>query len=51
LEGELERVKEEKCLTRLLKKFEGRNLRAVALLGKDHVWAFADEIKRARQDR
>jgi uracil-DNA glycosylase len=24
--------------------------RACALFGKDHVWAFADEIKRARQD-
>jgi uracil-DNA glycosylase len=48
LKSELKRVKEEKCLTRLLRKFEGHNPRAVALFGKDHVWAFEDEVKEAR---
>jgi hypothetical protein len=48
--SEMKRVKDEKCLTHLLKKFEGRNLKAVALFGSSRVWAFADEVKKARPD-
>ncbi len=47
---EFERVKKEKCLTKLLRTFENRNLKAVALFGSGYAHRLADEVRDERPD-
>jgi hypothetical protein len=49
LKREFRRVKRERCLTELLKLFEGHNLRAVALFG-NYAHDLADEVMSVRPD-
>lgn len=49
LKREFRRAQRDECLTELLRLFEGRNLRAVALFG-NYAHDLADEVMKARED-